>query len=850
MAFLAPAVDTAMVVDAVVCGDKGGIATPSRALARADSLGGRLRAALIRANACRFEARYSVSAHALGEGAFGRVHVCIDNLVQTRRAVKRISWPDNEQQRIALRDEVEALVMLDHPHIVRLIEYFVEGSELLLVMELLEGPTLRERMVLEVKFTEELAARCARHMLKALFCCHCQGIAHKDVRDDNFKFLTTQPDAPLKMVDFGLSKRCFALARPELNDHEMFAQERDIWGAGAILFEMLSGTQLFPQFAPAASPGSQEWATMVCATDPAHVPSRLSSLTCSQEARELLEGMLEPTNAHRIAAQEALMHPFIIRTYPRNTRAGNGQCFTLQRCVEALRCFHTAVRMKRLALLIVAHLLTSNDETIEEINWLFRFLIRDGHRVEQDTFRTRMVEAQLEVPSDLGDIFKSADICGKGGLDYVEFVAAAMIHEPKIYCRDVMLRAVFRFLDAEDAGMITDGIMRRLFELSLSGDDSIVQEACGSKVMTFQSFKHMMVPSGFVEPALSPTPAPWADMPDVLVGTSESNPTGKTIGRSVRAKTSQRFNPVKSSASESFAVCQQPGFHKSAMRPFYVQQPVSNVIIGIVRGTSRYAREAASLGLAEIIEVGGDANGAFFFMPNPKYHWAPSDAVTNPDVSRLRFVAWWIHPDFLDSLRTWFQQCSGSVGCPGAPEPSLLEASLCLPDAFQRAVSPGHPEIGAPGDFGFSEVQKPHSGYLHTYRDLVGAVHVDMLDALVAGVGRFLERILGSALPSARLSAGFHYPVRPQYSTLHLQLRVNSGEVCKGKEGRGTDLFQLISQLRADTDAFNRDEDTLHYKAAVNLRATVLAAAAFAGRYVQEVGPQALILSSGSAVAC
>lgn len=117
-----------------------------------------------------------------------------------------------------------------------------------------------------------------------------------------------------------------------------------------------------------------------------------------------------------------------------------------------------------------------------------------------------------------------------------------------------------------------------------------------------------------------------------------------------------------------------------------------------------------------------------------------------------------------------------------------------------------------------------------------------MLEATVSGIGKFLERLLGSTLPHARLKAGFHFPVRPQYSTLHLQLRVNSGDVCGGPENRGADLFHLLAQLRTNPDTFSLDSETLHYQATSNLREALLVAAASSNQTIQEVGPQSLVL--------
>jgi len=164
-----------------------------------------LRASLIRSNACCFTDRYNIPyGSQLAEGAFGRVHRCTDKLTNAARAVKKITVPHDSERQHELIREVSALVALDHPHIVRLIEYFEEGGELLLVMELLEGPTLGQHLHSIGAFSDALAARCARHILKALFCCHCNGIAHNDVATDNFQFQTCSPSSPLQMVDLDL----------------------------------------------------------------------------------------------------------------------------------------------------------------------------------------------------------------------------------------------------------------------------------------------------------------------------------------------------------------------------------------------------------------------------------------------------------------------------------------------------------------------------------------------------------------------------------------------------------------------------------------------------------------------
>ena len=87
-----------------------------------------------------------------------------------------------------------------------------------------------------------------------------------------------------------------------------------------------------------------------------------------------------------------------------------------------------------------------------------------------------------------------------------------------------------------------------------------------------------------------------------------------------------------------------------------------------------------------------------------------------------------------------------------------------------------------------------------------------------------------------QVSAGFHYPVRPQYSTLHLQLRVNSGSVCR-EDARGIEVSTLVRQLQMDTRCYARDDRLLTYNVTENVKVSLLAAAK--RHQEEEYGPAA-----------
>eukprot|EP00929_Paragymnodinium_shiwhaense_P046886 TRINITY_DN23838_c0_g1_i1.p1 TRINITY_DN23838_c0_g1~~TRINITY_DN23838_c0_g1_i1.p1 ORF type:complete len:1778 (-),score=399.41 TRINITY_DN23838_c0_g1_i1:81-5414(-) len=354
------------------------------------------------------------------------------------------------------------------------------------------------------------------------------------------------------------------------------------------------------------------------------------------------------------------------------------------------------------------------------------------------------------------------------------------------------------------------------------------------------------------------------------------------------------INRVESMPSDVYSLRQLPGFHARILRPFYTARPVSNVVMGLVRGTSLYARQSVQAKLATIIHT---SFGWFFIMPNPKYH-STVDArrgLIAKETGKFRFVAWWIHPRFVPQLRQWFEkltqtgeqerkeeqrrearaqrearargcesQAGESTGKSGAPtmEPPPPSASTEIAshssnNTNTKITPPAHlgPEaaapsrevrlkeapggtankaggdskakdedMGSPGDFRFSDVPKP-DGYLHTYRDLASREHVSMISQMYEGTNRFLRSLFDDKfLAESTVSAGFHYPVRSQYATLHMQVRVNSGSVCRS-DGRGMEVTSLIEHLKRDRQVFERDEETLKYQVTENVKVSLLAAA-------------------------
>ena len=207
----------------------------------------------------------------IGAGGMGEVYRARDTKLGREVAIKVLpeAFAQNEERLARFEREAKLLASLNHPGIATVHGFETSGEVRFLVMELVEGETLAERIERGALSPEDALA-IARQMAEGLEAAHEKGIVHRDLKPANVK---VTEEGGVKILDFGLAKALederpetaesnsptltraatqagvllgtAAYMSPEQARGQKVDRRTDIWAFGVVLFEMLTGTRMF-----------------------------------------------------------------------------------------------------------------------------------------------------------------------------------------------------------------------------------------------------------------------------------------------------------------------------------------------------------------------------------------------------------------------------------------------------------------------------------------------------------------------------------------------------------------------------------------------------------------------------
>uniref|UniRef100_W5NJI4 Ribosomal protein S6 kinase n=1 Tax=Lepisosteus oculatus TaxID=7918 RepID=W5NJI4_LEPOC len=253
----------------------------------------------------------------IGIGAYSVCKRCVHKITSVEYAVKIIDRSKRDPS-----EEIEILLRYgQHPNIITLKDVYDDGKYVYLVMELMRGGELLDRILRQKCFSEREASAVLCTITKTVEYLHSQGVVHRDLKPSNILYVdeTGDPES-IRICDFGFAKQlraengllmtpCYTanFVAPEVLKRQGYDAACDIWSLGILLYTMLAG---FTPFANGPDDTPEEILARIGSGQ--YALSGGNWDTVSDAAKDIVSKMLHVDPHQRLTAPQVLRHPWIV----------------------------------------------------------------------------------------------------------------------------------------------------------------------------------------------------------------------------------------------------------------------------------------------------------------------------------------------------------------------------------------------------------------------------------------------------------------------------------------------------------------------------------------------------------
>ena len=417
---------------------------------------------LVSGNECSPELMYQKQER-LGIGAFGEVWRVHQNELNRDFAMKIINKRRCREEDDEIKNEIEILKKLDHPKILKILEFFNTRNKYYILTEYCPEGELFNEITKVGKFSEVQSAFIIYQLLQIVKYCHKMRIIHRDIKPENVMITKREKNGCLqvKLIDFGTAKifsennkekgfvgSSYYMA-PEVIKRK-YDEKCDLWSIGVIMYILLTGRPPFDgedddEILKNVEKGEYD-------TDSAPFPN-LSIL-----AKDLIKQLLTYDPKKRIDVDGALNHEwFKTSEFLEKSKVNCINKGLANRLLVNMMNYKSDNMLKCAVLAYLVHYNSNIEECVEASKLYNDIDVDHNGKIEQADLEKGLRDYWKLTSDEAAEkaevIFKNIDNDHNGYIEHEEFIRAAI--NPTVFLKDNYLKFAFNYFDIDRSGGIS-----------------------------------------------------------------------------------------------------------------------------------------------------------------------------------------------------------------------------------------------------------------------------------------------------------------------------------------------------------------------------------------------------------